>query len=33
MVGTYVWGNTPWSKDVTPDSPGYVPGNSKSVPR
>jgi hypothetical protein len=27
---TYVWGNTPWSRDVTPDSPGYVPGNSNT---
>jgi hypothetical protein len=30
MVGTYVWGNTPWSRDVTPQSPGYVEGNSNS---
>jgi hypothetical protein len=30
MVGQYVWGNTPWSRDVTPSSPGYVEGNSNS---
>jgi hypothetical protein len=27
---TYIWGNTPWSADVTPESPGYVAGNSNT---